>query len=239
MRCLRPLPRHCQSHQRSSFVRLAVIPVCRRSIPRARACRPVRFLRSARPAPSRCAKIPCRDLRLRAPDRRPKISAAPRLRVRRNAGRHCSALPATRDRSERPRRSRPETSRRLFIVQRKSHLLRRGRNVPVQRALEPLLFQQHRMQRLRESADIVQRRLRDLAHFLQVGAQRRAFRRLLSERPSIEPIAVRTCPNSSCSSREMWRSVDSCVEINFCASSLRCSESAASRAKISRFVRIR
>ena len=51
-----------------------------------------------------------------------------------------------------------------------------------------------------------------------------------SERVSSEPIAVRIWPNSSWSSREMERSMDSCEEINFCASSLRCWESASIRA---------
>src|SRR2546427_13090846 len=53
------------------------------------------------------------------------------------------------------------------------------------------------------------------------------------------PTAVKICPNSSCSSREMWRKVDSWVEINFWASSLRCSESAANRANNWRLERIR
>ena len=50
----------------------------------------------------------------------------------------------------------------------------------------------------------------------------------LPARPSIEPIAVRIWPNSSCSSREISRSVDSRVAISVCASSRRSSDSVAS-----------
>ena len=60
----------------------------------------------------------------------------------------------------------------------------------------------------------------------------------LPARDSMAPTAVRIWPNSSCSSREMWRKVDSWVEISFCASSLRCSESAASCANNCRLERI-
>ena len=47
-------------------------------------------------------------------------------------------------------------------------------------------------------------------------------------RPSIDPMAVRIWPNSSCSSREISRSVDSRVSISFWVRSRRWSESVAS-----------
>ena len=50
----------------------------------------------------------------------------------------------------------------------------------------------------------------------------------LPARPSIDPIAVRIWPNSSCSSREISRSVDSRVAISCCASSRRWFDSEAS-----------
>src|SRR5215204_2859940 len=57
----------------------------------------------------------------------------------------------------------------------------------------------------------------------------------LPARPSIDPIAVRIWPNSSCSSREISRSVDSRVAMSRCASSRRSSDSAASCANSRRF----
>ena len=66
----------------------------------------------------------------------------------------------------------------------------------------------------------------DFADLAQVAAQRRSLPAPgVPARPSIEPMAVRSWPNSSCSSREISRSVDSRAAISFCASSRRSSES--------------
>src|ERR1017187_8308743 len=53
-----------------------------------------------------------------------------------------------------------------------------GRNVPVERALEPGLVQHHGMQRLRQAANALQSTLHDLENFLQVRSQRRALGRV-------------------------------------------------------------
>ena len=58
-----------------------------------------------------------------------------------------------------------------------AELLFDGREIPVDRALEPELLEDRRMQRLREAAHVVERRLRDLADLAQLGAERRALRR--------------------------------------------------------------
>ena len=95
------------------------------------------------------------------------------------------------------------------------------------------------MQRLRQAADVVQRRLRQLVDLAQFGAQA-AIPRAHACLParSIEPMAVRIWPNSSCSSRAMWCRVDSRAAISFCTSSRRCADKDASCANSRRLVRI-
>src|ERR1039458_9611250 len=53
-----------------------------------------------------------------------------------------------------------------------------GRDIPVERALKPGLVQHHRMQRLREAADLLQCGLHDLENFLQVRSEGRSLRRV-------------------------------------------------------------
>ena len=54
----------------------------------------------------------------------------------------------------------------------------RPSEVPLDRVLEPRLVEDRRMERLRQAADVVQRRLRQLADLAKLGAQRRALRRV-------------------------------------------------------------
>ena len=60
-----------------------------------------------------------------------------------------------------------------------AELLLDGAEIPVERALEPQLLEDRRMQRLRQAAHVVQRPLGHLANLAQVGAQRRLGGRLL------------------------------------------------------------
>src|ERR1700726_5215925 len=76
------------------------------------------------------------------------------------------------------RRVHRKRSARFFIVQRQPHLVRHSRNIPIECTLQSLLLEQHGVQRLRQSSNIVQRRLCDFPHFLQVLPQRRSIRRL-------------------------------------------------------------
>src|SRR5713101_3533817 len=71
-----------------------------------------------------------------------------------------------------------ERRSRFFVVQFKAGLPLHGGNIPVERAFEALFLEQHRMKRLRQAANIVQRSLRDFANFLQVFAQWRTLRHL-------------------------------------------------------------
>jgi hypothetical protein len=68
---------------------------------------------------------------------------------------------------------------RFFVVQLQTGLPLNHRNIPIERALQALFIEQHRMQRLRQAANIVQRRLRDFANLLQILAERRALGHLL------------------------------------------------------------
>ena len=68
----------------------------------------------------------------------------------------------------------------FFIVQANASLALHRRNIPVQRALESRFFEQDGMQRLGKAANIVQGGLRDFADFLEILAQRRAFRGLIA-----------------------------------------------------------
>src|SRR2546427_2203284 len=111
--------------------------------------------------------------------------------------------------------------------------------VPIQCALETGFVEHYGMQCLRQAAHFFQSALCDFADLAQLGSQFRAFWRLIAGSTQHSANPVKICPNSSCSSREMWRSVDSWVEISFCASSLRCSESVARRANSCRFERIK
>ena len=90
-----------------------------------------------------------------------------------------------------------------------------GRQIPVDGALEAGSSRIDGMQRLRQSAHVVERGLRDLAGSRAARSRAASPRaHALPARPSIDPIAVRIWPNSSCSSREISRSVDSRVAIS-------------------------
>ncbi len=52
------------------------------------------------------------------------------------------------------------------------------RDVPIQGALESLFIEQDGMQCLRQAANVIERRLCDLPHFLQVLAKRCTLRHL-------------------------------------------------------------
>ena len=95
------------------------------------------------------------------------------------------------------------------------------------------------MQRLRQAADVVERALRHSPISRRSARSGESVRDAPLARPSIEPIAVSTWPNSSCSSREISRSVASRVAISVCATSRRSSDSEASSANSRRFERIR
>ena len=58
-------------------------------------------------------------------------------------------------------------------------LLFHGGNVPVQGAFQSGFVEHYRMERLREAAHLIERGLGDVAHFAQIGAQRRAFRKMV------------------------------------------------------------
>src|SRR6266581_3022196 len=64
----------------------------------------------------------------------------------------------------------------LLVMQREARLPPDRGNIPVERAFQSCFFQQNRVKRLRKSPDVIQGRLRDLLHFLQIVAQRRSFR---------------------------------------------------------------
>ncbi len=81
--------------------------------------------------------------------------------------------------------------------------------IPVQRAFQAGLVEHDGMQRLRQAAHLIQRGLRDLCHFADRRAKANLPAACFPARPNMEPTAVRICPNSSCNSREIWRSVDS------------------------------
>ena len=211
---------------------------CRRPAPRARAC-------ATRPRPRRggpTCRGRCRDPRLRA--RAPAPSKRSRTHACVDAGmaRHVvqrflqHAVDVDADRAVHGRR-RARCAR--TTRQRRSAVPRVDRYQSIV-LFEPGLLEDRRVQRLRQAADVVERRLRDLADLAQLGAA--AANRPapgVPARPSIDPIAVRTWPNSSCSSREISRSVDSRAAISCCASSRRSSESDASCANRRRFDRIR
>ena len=201
---------------------------------------------ATRPRPRRCAsrrRSPCRDLRLparaRPASKRSRTHACvgagmPRDVVQRFLQ---HAIDVNADGHVDRRRQRRRARRRRAMP----GLPLDRRQIPVDRALEARLLEDRRVQRLRQAAHVVERRLRDLA-------DSRAARRAAASPPapacrrgrSIEPIAVRIWPNSSCSSREMWRSVDS-LRRRSAAAPARCaaSESAASCANSRRFERIR
>ena len=66
-----------------------------------------------------------------------------------------------------------------LIGHREPQLLLDGAEIPVERALEPQLLEDRRVQRLRQASDARQSALGDLADLAQVGAQRRSGGRLL------------------------------------------------------------
>ena len=220
----------------------SVEPACRRPRGRQeleRAAHQRRALAHRHQAEARAARCPRVEARLpwsstsSSSAIRREAQAHPRARRRPSAAPRCSAPPAARDTRGWPiGRDRPAAAipLRSYDHARCRVCVSTRREIPVDRAFEA-----------RASSRIdgcsVCDRPRTLSSAVcaisptsrRSAAQRRSFGRVpCRPAPSIEPIAVRIWPNSSCSSREISRSVDSRVAISCCASSRRSSDSAAS-----------
>ena len=223
MRCAAAPHRDRQPHQRAAVGGLQEARACRRRARRARASPPGRA-RAARVSGIEALAVVL-DLELQSI--RLEAQPHPGARRRRSAAPRCSAPPAARGRRGWP----------IVVVDRPRRAAASRRRPGCRAASRPSTDTSRSCSRARAprgstgaaSATGRGRCRARSARSRRSRAGRRAAAspraRACPARPSIEPIAVRTWPNSSCSSREISRSVDSRVAISVCASSRRSSES--------------
>jgi len=87
------------------------------------------------------------------------------------------------------------------------------RKVPADGFFQTGVVENRGMQRLGQTAGLFERFLRGIANLVQIF--RKGGRQTVPRaRISMVPMAVRSCPNSSCSSREMERNISSCMVIS-------------------------